>query len=208
VSDKRSDPARPAPILIGDHPALDFLNTLATPGDAPVEWLQSGDDLIGWLEQQGRIGSADAARCRRKFSADTLNTVAREARAFREWLRQFVKKRAGRPLSAVTEAGVRPVNALLAEGQVHWRVLAEPNAAPQMQTARRWPDARQLLQPLAEAAADLICNANFELIRACEGAGCTLMFLDKTKAHKRRWCSMDVCGNRAKAAAHRARQRA
>ena len=57
-----------------------------------------------------------------------------------------------------------------------------------------------------EAAADLACNADFRLIRACNGRACTLLFLDRTKAHGRRWCSMAVCGNRAKAAAHRARK--
>jgi predicted RNA-binding Zn ribbon-like protein len=62
-----------------------------------------------------------------------------------------------------------------------------------------------LLQPLAEAIADLVSHADFRLIRACEGSACTLMFLDKTKAHARRWCSMALCGNRAKVAAHRAR---
>jgi predicted RNA-binding Zn ribbon-like protein len=63
-----------------------------------------------------------------------------------------------------------------------------------------------LLHPIAEAAAALICNRDFRLIRSCEGAVCTLVFLDRTKAHARRWCSMAVCGNRAKAAAHRAKR--
>jgi hypothetical protein len=53
--------------------------------------------------------------------------------------------------------------------------------------------------------ADLICREDFRLIRACDGPACTLLFLDRTKSHARRWCSMAVCGNRAKAAAHRAR---
>jgi predicted RNA-binding Zn ribbon-like protein len=66
------------------------------------------------------------------------------------------------------------------------------------------------LQPvelLSPPAADLICGVDFRLIRACEGSVCTLLFLDRTKAHGRRWCSMAACGNRAKAAAHRARKR-
>jgi predicted RNA-binding Zn ribbon-like protein len=62
------------------------------------------------------------------------------------------------------------------------------------------------LEPIAEAAADLICNQDFRLIRSCGGSACTLVFLDRTKAHTRRWCRMAVCGNRAKAAAHRARR--
>jgi predicted RNA-binding Zn ribbon-like protein len=47
---------------------------------------------------------------------------------------------------------------------------------------------------------------DFRLIRECEGSVCSLLFLDRTKAHGRRWCSMALCGNRAKAAAHRARR--
>jgi predicted RNA-binding Zn ribbon-like protein len=63
-----------------------------------------------------------------------------------------------------------------------------------------------LLQPIAEAAADLICNQGFRLIRSYAGSACTLVFLDRTKAHTRRRCSMAVSGNRAKAAAHRPRR--
>jgi predicted RNA-binding Zn ribbon-like protein len=75
-----------------------------------------------------------------------------------------------------------------------------------LRRVRRWTTPEQLLLPLAEAIGDLVCNADFRLIRACEGAACSLTFLDRTKAHARRWCSMAVCGNRAKAAAHRARE--
>jgi hypothetical protein len=42
---------------------------------------------------------------------------------------------------------------------------------------------------------------------ACEAGNCSLWFLDVSKGHARRWCSMAICGNRAKAAAHRARAR-
>jgi predicted RNA-binding Zn ribbon-like protein len=75
-----------------------------------------------------------------------------------------------------------------------------------LRKVNRWESPGELLQPIAAAAADLICHQDFRLIRACAGSGCTLLFLDRTKAHARRWCSMAVCGNRAKAAAHRARR--
>jgi predicted RNA-binding Zn ribbon-like protein len=70
---------------------------------------------------------------------------------------------------------------------------------------QRWTAPEQLLQPLAEAISDLICHADFRRIRNCNGSDCALMFLDRTKAGGRRWCSMTTCGNRAKVAAHRAR---
>ena len=100
------------------------------------------------------------------------------------------------------------------EAILYWQVEAggDPGAAPaldqrplRLQRVRRWTAPEQLLQPLAEAIADLVCNEDFRLIRTCEGKACVLLFLDKTKSHARRWCSMALCGNRAKAAAHRAR---
>jgi predicted RNA-binding Zn ribbon-like protein len=53
--------------------------------------------------------------------------------------------------------------------------------------------------------ADLVCDADFTMVKKCEGPTCTMLFLDTTKGHARRWCSMAVCGNRAKQASHRAR---
>jgi predicted RNA-binding Zn ribbon-like protein len=64
-----------------------------------------------------------------------------------------------------------------------------------------------LLVPIAEAAADLLCAGNFEYLRKCENPACVLLFYDTTKNHRRRWCSMAACGNRAKVAQFYQRQR-
>jgi predicted RNA-binding Zn ribbon-like protein len=61
------------------------------------------------------------------------------------------------------------------------------------------------LLPIGEAMAKLVCDEDFSDVKACEGQGCTLMFVDHTRGRARRWCSMAVCGNRAKQAAHRNR---
>lgn len=61
------------------------------------------------------------------------------------------------------------------------------------------------LAPVAEAVADLMANADFDLVRHCEGEACVLWFYDRTKGHRRRWCTPTGCGNRAKVAAFRAR---
>jgi predicted RNA-binding Zn ribbon-like protein len=47
---------------------------------------------------------------------------------------------------------------------------------------------------------------DFNLVRKCEDSDCVLWFVDKTKAHRRRWCSMPLCGNRNKVASFRQRQ--
>jgi predicted RNA-binding Zn ribbon-like protein len=65
----------------------------------------------------------------------------------------------------------------------------------------------QYLAPVAEVVAELLFHADFDLVRHCEGGQCVLWFYDRTKAHRRRWCSPQLCGNRAKVAAFRARAR-
>jgi predicted RNA-binding Zn ribbon-like protein len=110
-----------------------------------------------------------------------------------------------------TAATVAPLNELLARDRRFQRVEAAGRDAGDrrrlvLRRVQRWESPGELLQPLAEAAADLICHQDFRLIRSCGGSACTLVFLDRTKAHTRRWCSMAVYGNRAKAAAHRARR--
>ena len=64
-----------------------------------------------------------------------------------------------------------------------------------------------VLDPLLRRAR-LVVDQDFAQIKACEGRGCTLLFADHTRGHARRWCSMGVCGNRAKVLAHRNRKKA
>jgi predicted RNA-binding Zn ribbon-like protein len=199
---------RPPPFFVGDHLALDFLNSIATPKDVPVEWLRDGRDLIDWLEQANVIAADVAARFRRSKDQRALDGVAGRAREFRDWLRGFVTRHLGKPLTPVAAEALGPLNELLAGVATHPVVEAAGGGQGlRLRRVRRWENPDELLHPLAEAAADLVCSVDFRLIRACEGSVCSLLFLDRTKAHGRRWCSMAVCGNRAKAAAHRARKR-
>lgn len=199
---------RPASIFVGDHPALDFLNTTATPSGSRVEWLRDGADLLDWLERSGAIEPAIAARFRTERDRSALDSLAERARELREWLRGFVRAHAGAEVTAGDLAELAPLNSLLADDEGFVQVeAAEPGDRHPLRRVRerRWSKSAHLLQPIAEAIADLICDADFRLIRMCEGTACTLTFLDRTKAHARRWCSMASCGNRAKVAAHRAR---
>src|SRR5262249_32154115 len=198
-------PDRPSPFFVGDHLALDFLNSIASPKDVPVEWLRDGRDLVDWLERAEVIGADVAERFRAAKDQRSLDGVAGLAREFRDWLRGFVTRHMGRPLTPAAAKGLGALNELLA-GDTRYPIGEAVSGELRMRRVRRWEDPDELLHPVAEAAAELVCNEDFRLIRACGGHVCTLLFLDRTKAHGRRWCSMAVCGNRAKAAAHRARK--
>jgi predicted RNA-binding Zn ribbon-like protein len=199
---------RPPPFFIADHLALDFLNSIASPKGVPIEWLQNGRELVDWLEQANAIALDVAARFRRSHDQRALDGVAGQARDFRDWLRGFVTRHLGKPLTTGAAKVLGPLNELLA-GDTSYPVVeaAGGEHALRLRRVRRWDEPDELLRPIAEAAADLICSEDFRHIRACELPPCTLLFLDRTKAHMRRWCSMAVCGNRAKAAAHRAKKR-
>jgi predicted RNA-binding Zn ribbon-like protein len=209
---------RPPPFFIGDDLALDFLNSVAAPWGQEIEWLSSGGYFLAWLEQAGAVPAKVASGFRARRQAQALDGVAAQARELREWLRAFVRDHAGTPLEPAALRDLVPLNRLLERDAAYRQIALFPTSekaekdgdrdrALRWQACRRWPNPKALLLPVAEAIGDLVCERDFTLVRKCEGPGCTLWFLDVSKCHARRWCSMAVCGNRAKAAAHRARQR-
>jgi predicted RNA-binding Zn ribbon-like protein len=209
-----TESARPDPFLIADNRALDLLNSVAAPSGSEIEWIGDGWDLLAWLERAGMVPPEVSTRFREETAPEVLDEIAAQARDLREWLRAFVATYAGRRLEASAVADLDKINRLLerdaAYRQVEPRAIEARDADDpsfQWRRHRRWRGPEDLLLPIAEAIGELICQADFERVKNCEGATCTLWFHDISKNHTRRWCSMAVCGNRAKAAAHRARKR-
>jgi len=203
-----------APYLIADHLALDFLNSRVGPEGGESDWLGDGPGLLDWLVAAGAIEDAIARRFRAKPMAARLDAAAAEARALRQWLAGFAARHARKLLAPGVERELGPLNRVLERDAIHYVVEAsDPSdeahtAVLRQRSVRAWTGPDRLLAPIAEAISDLVCHGDFRLVGACEGVDCVLMFYDRTKAHRRRWCSMALCGNRAKAAAHRARSRA
>jgi predicted RNA-binding Zn ribbon-like protein len=201
---------KPPAIFIADSLGLDFLNSVATPIDTPVDWLDSGDGLVKWLAQ-ARLVPADALdELRARAMPAELDKVAEQARALREWFRKFVGKHMGRPLPPKALQELGPLNKLLQGDETFsqiWRHHERDGDRFELRAMRRWRSPESLLLPIGEALARFVCEEDFTDIKACEGHSCTLMFADRTRSRARRWCSMAICGNRAKQAAHRKRVR-
>jgi predicted RNA-binding Zn ribbon-like protein len=209
---------RPAPFFIGADLALDFLNSIAAPRDQDIEWLSNGGDLVAWLEQAQAVPANVSAHFRAHAGLRALDAVAQQARELREWFRTFVRTHAGKPLGRRALRELAPLNQLLEQDETYRQIEIVPPSegaehdggrlqALRWQVERRWSSPKTLLFPIAEAMGDLVCEKDFTFVRKCESRTCTLWFMDVSKGHARRWCSMAVCGNRAKAAAHRARAR-
>lgn len=197
-----------AAIFIADSVGLDFLNSIATPVDVPLDWIDDGPGLLAWLRQAGLVPGEVLDELRRSAGPGELDAVAAQARALREWFRSFVAERRGAPLGPTSLTSLEPLNRLLSRDQSFLRLVprqprqGSPAPAVELQPARRWTSPEALLQPIAEALARLVSEEDFTHVKACEGPACTLLFADHTKGHRRRWCSMAVCGNRAKQLAH------
>lgn len=204
----RGQPAIP----FGDHPALDFLNTLASPRGVETEWLADGGRLCAWLVGSGALAPETAERLRGSWGPGPCDEVASRARALRAWFRGFVERHAGTPLTGAVANEFGPLNDVLREDGLHQAVVCSGQAGDGMgalvlHAVRSWDRPEQLLQPIAAAMAELVCREDFSHVRRCEGPGCSVLFLDRTKNHARRFCSAAGCGNRAKQAAHRMRHR-
>ena len=197
--------------FLADSLGLDFLNSVATPVDTPIDWLEDGEGLLAWLQQAQLVPEAALRLARERAIPGEIDRLAGQARALREWFRGFVREHKGRPLQATDLMALDPLNELLKRDERFAEVVAEPSgesAVFALAQKRRWNSSDALLLPIAEAMARLVCEEDFAHVKACEGPACTLLFADHTRGHARRWCSMALCGNRAKQAAHRLRQKA
>ena len=190
-------------LFVGNQLLLDFLNTRPVFDGTRVEWLPDFSAVLRWFQAAGLINAAQATKLRRRWehSAEGRRFVAFLQR-FREGLREqvVVWERDG----AVGPAAIAELNKLLAEQPMPIRLKpgpdgmsTEPYCVPQ--------EPRDLIAPLAHAAAMLFAGVDHTRVRQC--GGCVLHFHDTSKKGTRRWCSMRLCGNRLKVAAYAARQR-
>ncbi|WP_095195127.1 ABATE domain-containing protein [Pseudomonas sp. Irchel 3A7] len=182
-------PDLPSPFVLADHSALDLLNTQMMVEGQKRDLLQNDAQAAQWLEQIGLGLAAQAGDGR----------LLGELRALRESIESLiVARRENR------SADPAALNRFLlgAVPQLVW----DQTGAPALDRFHQPDLMSQQLSRLAYAAAELLAEGDFNLVRKCESAECSLMFYDRTKAHKRRWCSMALCGNRHKVAEFRKRR--
>jgi predicted RNA-binding Zn ribbon-like protein len=201
---------KPPAIFITDSAGLNFLNSIATPVDTEIDWISDGEGLLGWLEQAHLVPADVLNTMRKQAKPGEIDRVAAQARRMREWFRAFVREHRGKPLKAADLADLEPLNRLLARDEGFGQLAAHRQGKTttlELQRERRWRSPESLLLPIGEALARLLAEEDLSDVKACEGTTCTLMFADRTRGRSRRWCSMEVCGNRAKQIAHRHRLR-
>ncbi len=199
MSDTKPERRQPPKFeLIAGNVCLDFINTLDDrPSAQPKELLKNYYELARFGEDAGILtpGQLDYFYEHVHLVPDEAAAALRRAINLRESLYAIftaVMNRQPAPQSAIAT-----LNANLHDAALHSRLV-------QVEERLEWrfDDAggslEAMLRPIARAAADLLASSDVALVRACSSPTCRWLFLDTSKNHHRRWCSMKQCGNRAK----------
>jgi predicted RNA-binding Zn ribbon-like protein len=190
-------------LFLGNQLALDFLNTCPVQNGEAVELLPDFDALLRWFQAADLVSSHEAASLRQQEESSALAQHVVEAmRELRERLRKEILswERGG----TVHHAATGELNRLMAEHPMLTRLKASGSTS----TTELWFDPHRpedLFAPVAHSAAMLFADVDRNRVRKC--GQCVLHFYDTSKKGTRRWCSMQLCGNRLKVAAYAARQR-
>jgi predicted RNA-binding Zn ribbon-like protein len=191
--------------FVGERLCLDFVNTDLVQDGGRVDLLGGFDDLLAWCVAAEVLGAPQAKEMSARWTTQGTARVFAEARRFRKTLRAMVERVASGG-TTVTRPALDAINDVL-RARVGELALVRTKGGYETLFLARWTGPEQLLVPVAESAAALLSQGDLSLVRKCEHPACVLYFYDTTKNHRRRWCSMTACGNRAKVAAHYRRTR-
>lgn len=193
--------------MIGGDLALDFANSESGRGHpSRQDHLQSPGDIADWLGHAGALAEMDAANLRGALARDgaLAASLLAEARRLRDDIHAVG--------AMIARHAPGPDAALANLVATHARCIACATLAPRAARRQwRWSVGETpfegALGPVALAAVTLLTDRDPDRIKECGGVGCGWLFYDASKSGRRRWCEMEVCGNRAKQRRHAARSR-
>ncbi|NPV53630.1 MAG: hypothetical protein HPY71_08905 [Firmicutes bacterium] len=187
--------------LLGGRLCLDFANTVDWhASDHPREWLTSYSDLVAWSRHAGILTEAQAQDLNHAATRqpEEAASVLERAISLREALYRIFSAIASKREVNVEDIAI--VNTILNKALVHLQVVSLGNSFTLGWNGEGELD--RMLWPVVWSAAELLTSGDLNRVRECAGDGCGWLFLDTSKNRTRKWCSMEDCGNRAKARRH------
>lgn len=175
--------------FLGNNAALDFTNTQIIQRGEAVDLLHEPVDLAHWVQQTGR-SLQDQPSKKELVGAKKLRQALKDL---------FLSTIDG---GRVPEDSLNVINQHLDNHAV--REILNLNARDELELIADETSASltAVLAEIAYEGAKLLASSQASQIKRCNNPECVLLFLDISRSKKRRWCSMDTCGNRAKVARH------
>jgi predicted RNA-binding Zn ribbon-like protein len=199
-------PSRAAVLpLVGGALAFDLTNTSSgRGGPRRLEHLQTAQNVVDWARHAKILTARDAGRLHRLAAADR-RLAARLLEGMME-LREVIHS-VGAEIATTRRAARKHMDALV---RIHAECLARARLTPSASTfVWVWDPAdsplEAILGPIVLSALSVLTGADLSRIKRCPGDHCGWLFFDATKNKGRRWCEMEVCGNRAKQKRRRGR---
>jgi predicted RNA-binding Zn ribbon-like protein len=186
-------------LFVGNHPCLDFINTQMIVKGVPIDVLEKFGDLVAWLVKARLLTESQADVTSAALTCNEMTRILEQAKVFRAMLRALAERIASR--KSIPDSIVTTINQFLSHRSGYPQIVRKKGGFKQRFHLTDTP-AQHILTALAESASDLLLQTDFRLIKKCANPSCILYFYDTTKNHTRNWCSMNVCGNRMKVAAH------
>jgi predicted RNA-binding Zn ribbon-like protein len=190
-------------LFVGNHLALDFVNTKPILEGAPRELLPDVAGLRRWLIASGVVTSQKDRTMMRGWHDFEGETFVRKLIAFRERLRASILD---------LESGLPPGRTFLAELNLLLKqhpertILTRQGSKVVLNVCFEPRTPEDVWAPIVAATAELLSEVEPSRIRKCESESCVVHFYDTSKKGSRRWCSMNICGNRLKVAAYQRRR--
>ena len=182
--------------------ALDFLHTLRRTRRGMLDLVRTPESLVAWLVTHG--GERAARRLQDPVPPSDGRLLLDEAQRLRRDIGMLVSSYA--QSGALEPAAAYGVNRILAACPRSWTLMTEAGRVV-LSEQELAQGCLGSLSGIAEAAAQLVSTFEPARIRRCASGMCSAWFVDTSKAGRRRWCSMALCGNREKASVHRSRPR-
>ena len=191
-------------LFVGNHPCLDLINTQLIVKGEPKDLLESVDDFYSWVRQARLLTASQGEFAKVHPHNEEVEFLLERTRTFRATLRIVAERVAAG--KAVPDSAIGIINQFLAQ-RPGYTELVQTKEGFKRRFHSLATQPVELLAPLLETASDLLSSGRLRFIKKCANAACILYFLDTTKNHTRNWCSMQLCGNRMKVAAHYRRSR-
>lgn len=189
-------------LTLTGHVSLDLVNTIDwRSSSAPRELLNSYSDLLRWGRHTGLTKDQEARRLMIEAEKypQKADAALRRAVMLRETLFRIFSAAADKRQAEA--ADLNSLNQRLSDALSRLRL--RPGREGYLW---EWKcgdaDLERMLWPVVRSASELLTSADLSLLRQCPGEGCAWLFMDTSRNKSRRWCTMEICGNRSKARRH------
>jgi len=190
--------------FVANYRCLDFVNTESKKSGEIIDLLRTCEDFVKWLEFAKLFERHRLNPYPKGMGRDSGERLFKQAVRFRDVLDKMASQIvAGHE---VPRSALQAINALIRRPLGTTRLVK----TPQGYSRRFEPDLSQetqLLVPIAQSAADLLCGADRSRVKQCANPGCGAFFYDTSRNRRRRWCSASTCGNRMRVSAFYERHR-